>query len=313
MGRPWQTSRNPGLVARVGFLVVVLAFGVYWFWAHWSEVAAAATKVTPWSVAAAAALSAVAAWSGVPAWRDLLIGLGSRLRLRDAQRVFLMGQMGKYVPGGVWTVLAQATLARDLDVPRTRSGTASLMTILLSVVTSAGLGAGCLAVSGHEVLGRYAWVLLLVVPLVALLDPRVLVWLGALAGRLLRRTVALERIPQRTVLAAAGWLLAGQVLNGLAFHLLVTSIGGRSVNALFSIGVFSLGAAAGILVVLAPAGVGARELILAFGLATVTDAGSVALVVVLFRVVLTVVDVVLAGAAVWIGRRPLARAAADDA
>jgi hypothetical protein len=245
----------------------------------------------------------LAAWSGVPAWRTLLNGLGSRLRLKDAQRIYLTGQLGKYIPGGVWTVVAQAGLARELKVPRARSGTASLMAILLAVVTASALGAACLAVAGHQVIGKYWWVLLLVLPLLALLHPDLLVWFGALVSRLTKRNLHLERIPERSLLGAAGWLVGGQVFNGLAFYLLVDSISGKHTNPLLPIGLFALASVAGIVVVFAPAGVGPREAILLLGLSAVTDPGSAALIVLLSRVVLTVADVALAAVAAGVGRR----------
>ena len=295
--------RGRGQVLKIVFLVVVLVFAVYYVWLKRSEIGRAWGQVTPLPVIGSFVASAIAAWTGVPAWRNLLAGLGSPLPLKDAQRVFLIGQLGKYIPGGVWTVVAQAGLARELKVPRARSGTASLMSILLAVVTAAGLGALCLAIAGHQVIGAYWWVLLFVIPLLALLQPDLLVRFGALVSRLTRRNVGLQRIPEGTLLSAAGWLVVGQVFNGLAFYLLVDSIGGHHSNPLLSIGLFALAAVAGIVVVIAPAGVGPREAILLLGLSTVTDAGSAALIVLLSRVVLTVVDVALAAAATGVGHR----------
>lgn len=297
------SGRGLGRTLRAGFLLLVLVFAVYYIWTQRTLVGRAWHNVAPLPVLGAFAASALSAWSGVPAWRDLLVGLGSRLRLRDAQRVFLMGQLGKYIPGGVWTVVAQATMAKELHVPRSRSGTASLMSILLAVVTASGLGAVCLAVAGHQVIGRYWWLLLFAIPLLALLQPDVLVWVGALVSRITRRNVPLERIPERTLLGAAAWLLAGQVFNGLGFWLLVDTISGRVTNPLLSIGLFAVASAAGIVVIFLPAGLGGREVVLAFGLSTITDAGSAALIVLMSRLVLTIVDVALAAAAAGIGRR----------
>ena len=39
---------------------------------------------------------------------------GSPLPLAVARRVFLLAQLGKYLPGSVWPVLAQTELGRDL-------------------------------------------------------------------------------------------------------------------------------------------------------------------------------------------------------
>ncbi len=298
-----RKPKRAGQILRIGFLVVVAVFAALWAYKNRAEVAQAWTRVTVVSVMAALLAAILSAWSGVPAWRVLLSGLGSRLRLRDAQRVFLMGQLGKYIPGGVWTVLAQATMAKELHVPRSRSGSASLMAILMAVVTSAALGGACLGIAGRQVLGRYGWLILLVIPMLALLNPDVMVWVGSLASRLTKRNLHIERIPERALLIAAGWLLIGQIFNGLSFYFLASSISGRYGNPLFSIGLFALASAAGIVVIIAPAGAGARELILAFGLSSVTDSGSAVLIVLLSRLVLTIADVLLAMAAATIGRR----------
>lgn len=297
-GVPSSARRlTTGNALRAVFLLLVLASGAYWVWKNRHGVADAWSRVTLLPVLGALAAAACGAWSGVPAWRTLLSGLGSELPLRAAQRVFLMGQLGKYIPGGVWTVLAQATMAKEYRVPRARSGTASLLTVLLAVVTSSVLGAICLAIAGRQVLGRYWWILLLVIPLLAVLHPSVLVWVGHIASRITRRNLRMERIPERTLLLAAVWLVGGQIFSGLSFYLLVNSIGGTVSNPLLSIGLFSMASAAGIVVIFLPAGVGAREIILVFGLSAVSGPGSAALVVLMSRVVLTVVDVVVAGSA----------------
>lgn len=291
-----------GRLMRFGFLAVVVVFAALWVWTNRAEVAQAWSRVTLVPVMLSLLAAGVGAWFGVPGWRALLAGLGSQLRLRDAQRVFLMGQLGKYIPGGVWTVLAQTTMAKELHVPRARGATAGLMAILLAVVTSAALGGMCLGIAGRQVLGKYGWLMLLAIPLLALFHPDVLVWVGSVAGRITKRNLRLERIPERTLLIAAVWLLVGQVFNGLSFYFLASSISGRYGNPLFSIGLFSLASAAGIVVVFAPAGAGARELILAFGLSTVTDPGSAVLIVLLSRLVLTIVDVLWAMLATGLGR-----------
>jgi len=293
-----------GKALRAVFLLLVLAFGAYWVWKNRHGVADAWSRVTLLPVLGALTAAAFGAWSGVPAWRTLLSGLGSELPLRAAQRIFLMGQLGKYIPGGVWTVLAQATMAKEYRVPRARSGTASLLAVLLAVVTSSVLGAICLAIAGHQVLGRYWWILLLVIPLLAMLHPSVLVWVGDIASRITRRNLRMERIPERNLLVAAVWLMGGQIFNGLSFYLLVDSIGGTASNPLLSIGLFSLASAAGIVVIFLPAGVGAREIILLFGLSTVLGPGSAALIVLMARAVMTIVDVVVAATAAGAGRRP---------
>ncbi len=303
-----------GRVLRYGFLVLVAGLAVYWVYTRRDEVGSALRRVNAWSVVGALVLASVGAWTGAAAWRELLAGLGSRLGLRDAQRVFLMGQLGKYIPGGVWTVLAQASLAHELKVPRTRSGTASLMAILLAIVTAFGLGAVLLLISGRDVLGKYGWALLLVVPVLALLQPDVMVMVGRLASRVTGRNVQLERIPERTLLSAAAWLSAGQVVNGVQILLIAGPVAGSYPPVLLMIGLFAFASAAGLLVPIAPAGVGIREVILVFGLVGFMDKGSALLVVLMSRLVVTIADFGLAAMGAAIGRRrgPVAGSSAQQ-
>ncbi|MDQ6657714.1 MAG: flippase-like domain-containing protein [Actinomycetota bacterium] len=301
--RPTRSRPGWGKLLRIGFLVLVAALAIVWVYVKRHQVGQAWGRVTLWPVVGALALAAIGAWTGAPAWRDLLAGLGSRLTLKDAQRVFLVGQLGKYIPGGVWTVFAQATMARELEVPKARSGTASLMSIVLSAVTSAAMGAILLLLTGRDVLGHYGFALLLALPMLALLHPGVLVWAGRVASKWTGRSVPLQRIPETALLAAAGWLVAGSVFNGLQVYLLAGSIGGHHPPLLLVIGLFAFAAAAGLMVPIAPAGAGIRELILVFGLSRFMDSGSALLVVLMARLVMTVADFGLAGATAALGRR----------
>ncbi len=292
-----------GRLLRVGFLVLVVALAVVWVYVKRHQVGQAWGRVSVWPVVGALALAAIGAWTGAPAWRDLLTGLGSGLTMKDAQRVFLVGQLGKYIPGGVWTVFAQATMARELEVPKARSGTASLMSIVLSAVTAGAMGAILLLITGRDVLGRYGFALLLALPLLALLHPDVLVWAGRIASKWTGRSVPLQRIPKTALLSAAGWLVAGSVVNGLQVYVLAGSVGGHYPPVLLVIGLFAFAAAAGLMVPISPAGAGVRELILVFGLSRFMDSGSALLVVLMSRLVMTVADFGLAGAGAAVGHR----------
>lgn len=293
-----------GSVVRIVFLLLVVGAATVWVYRERHQMAAALARMSIWPVLVALLAAAVGAWCGVPAWRSLLSGLGSRLRLRDAQKIYLVGQLGKYIPGGVWTVLAQATMARRLKVPRARSGTTSLMNILLAIVSSSVIGGVLLLIFGRDVLGRYGWALLLVLPLLVLLHPAVLVTVGRWAGKITHRSVPLQRIPERNLLAATGWLTVSQFANGCHLYLLAASIGEHP-PLLMVIGLFSFATAAGLVIVIAPAGAGPRELILVFGLSKYMDAGSALLVVLMSRLLMTVVDFAMAGLAAVGGRNPL--------
>jgi len=70
-------------------------------------------------------------------WREVLADLGGRLPLAAGARVFFLGQLGKYLPGSVWPVMAQMELGRDYQVPERASGSA--VGVFLLVLVGTGL------------------------------------------------------------------------------------------------------------------------------------------------------------------------------
>ena len=101
-------------------------------------------------------------------WRALLADLGSPLPLRAAAKVFFVGQLGKYIPGSVWPVLAQMEMGRDLGVPRPRSAAAFFLTLPIQLAT------GLLVTLVTPGWDRFGWLLLLVPVLLVLLQPKVI-------------------------------------------------------------------------------------------------------------------------------------------
>ena len=293
--------------------MLVTALVAIWVWNNREQVAEGLRRITFWPMFGSVVVAIFGAWTGAPAWRTVLAGVGNRLRWSDAQRVYFLGQLGKYIPGGVWSVLAQATMAKDLHVPRTRSAAASLVAVILSVVTAAVGGALLLLVAGRDVLGEYGWMLLLVLPLLVLLHPAVLAWALGLVARITRRQISVGRIHERYLAGAAGWFLFGQLVAGLQIYWLAGMIGGTYPDPLRAIGLFMLAGALGILVVIAPAGAGVRELVIVFGLSPVMDTGTALLVALMSRLVTLAADVLLAATAAAVVRRAVPGPAPDGA
>ncbi|WP_250284905.1 lysylphosphatidylglycerol synthase domain-containing protein, partial [Frankia sp. CiP1_Cm_nod2] len=114
------------LLVAAGLLVVALV-------SQWNAVRASFSELTAFGVAASGAVTVLAVGTTVLSWRALLASLGVALPLRAALRIFFVGQVGKYVPGSVWPVLAQMELSRDHGVPRPKAASASLIVLALAV------------------------------------------------------------------------------------------------------------------------------------------------------------------------------------
>src|ERR1039457_5073381 len=108
----WPVARRilTGRPVRWGFAAVAVAIGGYAVARQWDDVRAALASIGVLAVVAAMASVAVAMLAAMQVWRVLLAAHGSPLPARTAARIMFVGQLGKYLPGSVWPVLAQMEL-----------------------------------------------------------------------------------------------------------------------------------------------------------------------------------------------------------
>ena len=98
-------------------LVVVLVAAFGWALAgKWDEIVRRLREQHPAVVLAALALSMAAVAMSFVIWRGTMAVLGSRVPVRVGARMFFVGQLGKYLPGSVWPVVAQMRMGRDAAV-----------------------------------------------------------------------------------------------------------------------------------------------------------------------------------------------------
>ncbi|WP_245992995.1 hypothetical protein [Xylanimonas allomyrinae] len=183
--RALAVLRSP--VVRWVFLVAAVALAVVAVAASWDELAVAARRMPGAHLAGAGAAGLVYVWCTFLSWRALLADLGSPLPLRPAVAVFGVSQIGKYVPGGVWNVVAAAEIGADHKVPRARSLAAMALAVLLGVVSGTVTAAVCLSVAGAGDLHGWGWLAWVAPLLLVLLVPAVLGRLVGVGLRLLRR------------------------------------------------------------------------------------------------------------------------------
>ena len=239
------------------------------------------------------------------AWLVVLADLGSPLPVVAGARVFFVGQLGKYVPGSVWPVMMQMRMGRALGVPRGRMAVTFVVVLGLSVAW--GLVLGLVAVP--SLLGgsgrTYLWLLALLPPAAVFLHPRPL---NAVLNALLRlaRRPPLEHPLSGRRLALAGVLLVGfWVVAGLHVWVLAVDLGAAPAGALpVALGGFALAFCVGPLVVLAPAGAGVREAVLVVLLGAVLPTSAAVAVALVSRLLLALVDGMLAAAALLAAHRP---------
>ena len=289
---------------RAGLLAIALGFACYGLVSQWPQVRAALGQLAVSDVVGSVLAVIVALGCMMLAWRALLADLGSPLPLTAAIRVMFLGQLGKYVPGAVWAVAAQVSLAQDYHVPKKRSGAASLISMAITLVVGLVMAGVTLPLASGGALRHYWWVLLCIpVILVGLYPPAATFGLN-LALRIIRRP-PLDTPPSLGGMArAAGWTALGWIFYGLHAWLLVGAIAGKSLHVLLlSAGGYALAWAVGFLLIPFPGGIGPREVALIAVLSPVMPRGPALAVALASRVVMTVGDLAWAALAMLIGHR----------
>ena len=270
---------------------------------QWGEVRRGLSQLSAGLVGAAAISVLLSLVCSLLSWRATLAGLGTAVPLADAGRIYFVGQLGKYVPGSVWPVVAQMELGAAYGLSRPVIGTASLLTMAVAVPVA--LLIGLLAVPALLSADASSYLLLfLVLPVAALaLAPPVLNPVLERALRLARRPPLPQRLTGGAVLRVAWYAAGAHLLLGVQAWLLARDLGAEGALLLpLAVGAFSLASVAGLLALPVPAGAGVREGVLVLCLASVLPVGQALLLALVSRAVLTAADLAAAGAAVAAAR-----------
>mgnify|MGYP000172403021 CR=1 FL=1 len=287
-------SRRRTALSLVLLVVVVTAFALA-LADRWPDIAVALRDQRPIVLLGALALALIGVFQSFLLWRGTLAVLGSDLPVRPAARLFFVTQLGKYLPGAVWPVLAQMRLGRDLGVPRQRMGLAFVLT--LGLATLIGVFVGLMALPALlRAEGAVVLLGLLALPLLGLLlVPRVLNTLLDTGLRVIRRPPLDTPLTSRDITRGVGWTLAFWVVYGGHVWLLAVGLGADPLPALaVAIGGFAIAFSLGPLLVVLPAGAGVREAVLILLLHSVLPTAEATAVALTSRGLLMATDALLA-------------------
>ncbi len=273
---PWRR------VASAVFVVAAIAFFAVALVDTWGDANGAAVP-SVLAFAVAGVLCAVVLVAACEAW---IILLGT-VRRRAHSPGFLIAQLGKYVPGGIWQAMGQVSFAREAGVSVSRATTAFASVAVTQVVAGAVLSSG-LAIfwSSAPLLVRIA--LACGVGAVVILDRRWMVWV---VRRIPRASEAhAEEVPaQPRILRAFGAALVSLLLLGCAYAVLLgsaTHVDDVELVVLAQIAAWT----AGFLVVPIPAGLGVRELVLVAILGSTYRSSLIVATSVYLRLVIMIVE-----------------------
>ncbi len=297
--------------AKIAFAVAVAIAIAAALVSQWGELREAAACARPsWGYIALSCALVLANYALlIQAWRVLMAGWGGSLAFWPSARIWTISNLGRYIPGKVWAIGSLAVMAQSRGV----SGAAAVGAAILGSLINTVAGFIVLAATGAGVLElpTVAVVAIALLGAAILVAPPFLPWLGRVAGRLARRDITIPRIPHRAIWIAAAISAFSWILYGIAFRVLAAGVLSRAPGAagLYT-AIFTGSYLAGFLAVIAPGGVGVREVVMAGALKGAGfGTGEAILLVVASRIWLTVLEIL--PAALFLMVRPLRREPAE--
>ena len=262
---------------------------------NWDEVAAVLSGANPLVLVGALVVGILSMTTIGLAWRRCLEILGASLPLRLVLRGYFVGQLGKYVPGGIWPVVGRAEMARREGIPGGAAYASTALSMALTYIAAALVAISAL-VSG-AVAGTSTWwpILAVLILGVLALHPFFVERLLALIERIGKRELSipvpswtesiallLRHVPAWLGISTATWLVA--------LTLDTTAPDFRNIVYATCLAWF-----VGFVAVGVPGGIGVREAVFLAAAVSLSSPGVAVAVTVVARVVFIFVD--LTGAA----------------
>ena len=296
MSKGWLRA---GKIAAMLLVLALIARSIARNWAAFQSVHVTLAAKIGWLAASVAVVFLTYAIQ-IESWRRMLRGWNQQIPYTRAARAWTVANLGRYIPGKVWSVAGLVLLAERAGVRRSVAAVSAfaMQAVVLGtgVVVVAGatphaaspvlLGGAVLAAIG--LIGVLAW-------------RRTALWLGALADS----TTPLPPLPVSAILAASGLMLVSWTTFGIAFWMLSRGlISTATVPIPAAMGMFALGYVMGIIAVFAPGGMVVRDLALVGFLTPLVGSGGALALSLASRVQLTLTEASAAGLALLLKPAP---------
>lgn len=294
-----SASSRSNLAGVLGFFIGAagLGFVIYRVIEGWPAVSATVSGGSPLVVVSAVVVGLTGMSVIGLSWRFLLTRLGARIGVLECLSRYFVGQLGKYVPGGVWPIVGRAEMARRSGIEGPTAYASTLLSLGMTYLASLISAALFLALAGGGAAGlSWAPWLLLVVPVgVLVLHPTVLRTAMRLARRVTRRELPVSIPNWSTSILLTALHVPAWILISAATFLAMVGVGGSEDFAQIAFAT-SMSWFLGFVVVGLPGGLGVREAVFT-ALVVSLDPAVAAAVALVSRMVFVVVDLLGAGIA----------------
>jgi uncharacterized membrane protein YbhN (UPF0104 family) len=305
--------RHPALKLLLG-LVLVGGVG-YTLWLSLSDprIFEVEWQVQPLPVAAGILLMLLASVATAPLWLIIYRGLGGRIGTLVGSRIFLVTNIGKYLPGKVMHAAGRVALLQERGQSTSIGVTSVLVELALSLLAAALVSILSIPILLREQglaehLTLISWISYLALPAGLIgLHPRVMgPILRHASARLPGKSTELctELPPYRTILVLLVAYVVLWVTMSIALfatsHTVVDSLHWEHLPAVS--GIVALSYLFGLAVPFAPAGLGAREGLMTLLLSTMMPTPAAVVTSLLYRIVSIVAEMLAAGLSILLAR-----------
>lgn len=302
-GADSKTARQRTIIInalRYLLVALVVAAAVWQLWVNWEAVAETIAGLQWQRVTLAFVALLIGMACATLSWQVLVDDLGKPIGIGRGAQIFLVGQLGKYLPGSVWAYVLQIELGRKAGLARARVFAATLFSLVVVIV--AALIAGAIAVpelvAEDPRLSWLPWLYLLLPFALVALHPRVLTAIVRFGFKILRRPRPDHPVTLGVVAKSLGLAVLSYVAYGVHLWLLADTWQGLTLGPLaLCIGTMGLAMIAGLVVFLLPSGVGAREFVIIAALTPIVGIGPATAYAAVSRLMFIVADLLTAGAA----------------
>jgi uncharacterized membrane protein YbhN (UPF0104 family) len=253
----------------VRWLLLAITFGfIAWGLSRqWTEVEQSVRSLDirwPWVLAASGLVLATYAML-IQSWRMLLAGWGGHLPYGKAAQIWTVANLGRYLPGKVWSITALGVLSSRAGVSGVAAAGASVLGTLLNI----GAGFGVSVIFGGPLLDavspglqRVSLVTAVIFVLGVLMLPFLLPLVLDRFARWRGLPLAEQHLRNRDVWSAALLNSLAWVGYGVAFACFARGVLPLTPNITVYIAVYAASYLVGFLALFAPGGIGFRELAL---------------------------------------------------
>jgi uncharacterized membrane protein YbhN (UPF0104 family) len=229
-------------------------------------------------------------------WGRIVVGLGGpRIPIPEAVRIFMIANLGRYIPGKVWQIAGLAALARKRGVSAATATAAAVLGQGLTLVAALFVGLGALLGGGPT---YRAWGTIMAIVLLTAIAIGVTPPVFRRATGLWFRVAGQEPPPGLNGGRALRWLLlygANWLVYAFSFWLMAVSFR-ASLPVVPVASAFAAAYALGYLAIFSVAGLGVREASMVVFLSPWMGAGPATVLSVLARIWTTIVELVPASA-----------------